>query len=91
MKKDSDKGENREIDPFYENGQSDAEKLMSRHLQTPGHQVTDEDLKNIRIGHAAPLPAKADTDITAAENRTEEDTDQIGPDKLITPLNVLGG
>jgi len=38
-----------DLDP-YQNGQSDAEKLMRRHLQTPGHVITEEDLQNLKTG-----------------------------------------
>jgi hypothetical protein len=34
----------------YQNGQSDVEKLMRLHLQTPGHVITDEELRNLKVG-----------------------------------------
>lgn len=41
-------GENEGL--HYQNGQSDVEKLMRHHLQTPGHVISDEELKNLKVG-----------------------------------------
>jgi hypothetical protein len=35
---------------YYKNGESEAEKLMREHLNTPGHVITDEELRNLRVG-----------------------------------------
>ena len=45
------------LDERYENGQSDVEKLMRRHLQTPDDVVTDEELKNLSVDAQETIPA----------------------------------
>ncbi len=72
-----------ELDP-YQNGQSDAEKLMRRHLQTPGDVITEEDLRNLKTGTAAedsesvkdtePLPPLDETKDAEEENSGEKQT-----------------
>ena len=76
------------LDPQYQNGQSDAEKLMSRHLQTPNDEITDEELKAIRItGENTSAPVASDE-----RNVDGDDEDEGGaePGQMMTPLDVLG-
>lgn len=50
MKDDRDLPEGENEGLHYQNGQSDVEKLMRHHLQTPGHVISDEELKNLKVG-----------------------------------------
>jgi hypothetical protein len=71
----------------YHNGQSDVEKLMSRHLQAGDEPVPDEELKAVKVGKedeaAQPTP-KQQIDDT-------DDGEDASSGRYITPLDVLGG
>jgi len=70
------------LDP-YQNGQSDAEKLMRRHLQTPGDVITDEELKNLRTSVNAPLENET-------ANFEQEDLEKDkNNDEQIVPWDVI--
>jgi len=79
MQQDTLPTNNDNIDP-YQNGQSDVEKLMRRHLQTPGDVITDEELKNLRVGTEG-MPATAPV-VDDTDNETSEE-------KAVTPWDVL--
>lgn len=34
----------------FQNGQSDAERLMREHLRTPDHKISEEELTNLKVG-----------------------------------------
>ncbi len=77
------------LDASFQNGQSDTEKLMREHLQTPGHIITDEDLKNIK---KTPESAASDNVILESDSLNNEETEDDVPehDKPATPWDVLG-
>ncbi|MDB5195799.1 MAG: hypothetical protein JWP88_169 [Flaviaesturariibacter sp.] len=54
----------------YQNGQSDVEKLMREHLQT-GREITDEELKNVKVGVSQDPQLRTD-------DTTDEDGDRDG-------------
>ena len=64
----------------YQNGQSEPEKLMRRHLQTPGDVISDEELKTMRIGTE---DMAAGTSAPVTEEEQQED------DKAVTPWDVI--
>lgn len=66
----------------YQNGQSDAEKLMREHLQNPDHQITDEDLKNIKL-------VDMDSTEEAAPPAEDEEDAAHTPGKPITPWDTI--
>ncbi len=74
---------NENIDP-YQNGQSDVEKLMRRHLQTPNDVITDEELKNLRVGTEG-MPATS----ALVTNNREEENSETDEEKPVTPWDVL--
>lgn len=65
----------------YQNGQSDAEKLMRKHLQEPGHVISDDELKSLKI---------AGTEETAepVDNEDKENDEEVRP---ATPWDVIDG
>jgi hypothetical protein len=72
--------ENNEPD-YYQNGQSDVEKLMRHHLQTPGHVISDEELKNLKMGvsdegeqPASEHPEAPEEDVKGFGEKQEGDT-----------------
>ena len=77
------------LDASFENGQSDAEKLMREHLQTPGHVISDEDLKNIKTTPESTAPGNVSLE---SDSLKSEETEEEIPehDKPATPWDVLG-
>jgi len=71
----------------HQDGMSDAEKLMSRHLHTEGDIITDEDIKNIKIKKDV-----TPNEVTGVEleERLKEEDEEPGPDNPKTPWDVLG-
>ena len=66
----------------YENGQSEPEKLMRRHLQNPGDVITEEELRTMRIGTE---DMAAGTTAVPLSSEEEEQEDE----KPVTPWDVL--
>ena len=66
----------------YDNGQSESEQLMRKHLQTPGHVISDEELKSMRIG-------TDDMSATPVIPPSEDDAELDADDKPVTPWDVL--
>lgn len=77
----NDPQQNDLTDP-YENGQSEPEKLMRRHLQNPGDVITEEELRTMRIG-TDDMPAGSTT--ASPSNADDEQQDE----KPVTPWDVL--
>jgi hypothetical protein len=74
------------LDKQYHNGQSEAEQLMHRHLHSNEDALSEETLRNIHVTPAATTPHPA------PDAPYDDDTDDdLGPDRIITPLDVLGG
>ena len=91
---------NREQEPQAENNkpaapfESDAKKLANQHLADPDHIITDEDMRNIRIGRTSPPDAPTQEAINEADDRiadrkgADEDKTLPGSQK-ITPWDVV--
>ena len=79
-----------QLHPSYQNGQSEAEKLMRRHLQEPGHVLTDEELQSIKVKNDDTIPAVNQTNTTETVEDSDDNTIPARPDVIITPLDVLG-
>lgn len=67
----------------YENGQSEPEKLMRRHLQTPGDVITEEELKTMRIGTEDMAAGSTAPPLSEEEEEMQQD------DKPVTPWDVI--
>ena len=67
----------------YENGQSEPEKLMRRHLQNPGDVITEEELKTMRIGTKDMAAGSSAAPLSKDEENAQED------DQAVTPWDVL--
>lgn len=80
------KNETSENQPLhYQNGQSDAEKLMRRHLQNPDDVITDEELKNLKIaGTPETVSPEEETEI----EKNKDEGEEIRP---ATPWDVIDG
>lgn len=71
----------------HQDGMSDAEKLMSRHLHTEGDIITDEDIKNIKIKKDVSPPEVTGVEL---EERLKKEDKEPGPDNPKSPWDVLG-
>ncbi len=67
----------------YENGQSEPEKLMRRHLQTPGDVITEEELRTMRIGTGDMAAGSTTPPLMNEAEGGQED------EKPVTPWDVL--
>jgi hypothetical protein len=85
-------GNNQEqhLDEQYHNGQSDAEQLMHRHLHADEDALSEETLQNIKVD-AHPTATHPAPGSRSSENNDPGEDDKTGPDRVITPLDVLGG
>jgi hypothetical protein len=86
-------GNNQEqhLDEQYHNGQSDAEQLMHRHLHADEDALSEETLRNIKVDTHATAPHPAPESRSSDKNDDLDEDDTTGPDRIITPLDVLGG
>jgi len=51
--------------------ESDTQKIVRRHLEDPNHVITDEDLKNIRVGMTPPVMDKNSNLDSEPDSRNE--------------------
>jgi hypothetical protein len=68
--------------------ESDTKKLVREHLADPNHVITEEDIKNVRIGMTSELDETTHEGIDALQKRVdahrEENTGQT-----VTPWDVV--
>lgn len=81
--------DNTRLDTNYQNGQSDAEQAMHRRLQS-GEALTDEELKNIKLTPGATSTPPISQDAIEAVSKSNE-PGSPDTDRVVTPLDVLGG
>ena len=75
--------------------QSDTEKLARRHLEDPNHVITDEELKNVRVGMTPPPDqpteeAIRDSKDKIADHKSDNEDDTIPGGQKMTPWDVIG-
>lgn len=82
-------------DPPKQAFESDAEKISHRHLSDPNHVITEEEMKQIKVGMTPPPDAPTEEAIRDGENRIadhkadKEDDITPGGQKM-TPWDLLG-
>jgi hypothetical protein len=76
---------------------SDTQKIIHRHLSNEDDLITEEDIRNVRVGMVPPVeeqttPASADREFDELEKELDEEKpDQpVKNDKPITPWDVKG-
>jgi len=69
---------------------SDTAKLVERHLKDPNHQISEEEIRNVRVGMTPPVqdefPPK---DEKAADRKKEEEDETLPGNQVITPWDAL--
>lgn len=74
--------------------ESDAQKLTNQHLADPNHVITDEDLKNVRVGMTPPPdePTKQairDAEDRIADRKADNDDEMVPGSQKSTPWDVI--
>ena len=94
--------ENKRISPENKTNENkpaetDSAEIVRRHLEDQNHQITDEDIRNVRVGAKddEPVTIGAEAEARFAEDDSEEDAedeDLDAPDpkdKPVTPWDVV--
>ena len=73
--------------------ESDAKKLADRHMADPNHVITEEDLRNIRVGMAPPpdeptQQAIADGSDRIADREANSEDDTLPGAQKMTPWDL---
>ena len=79
-----------------ENFESDTQKIIHRHLENEDDVITDEDIRNVRIGMTPPLDEPTEEAVKEREedekiaNKKTIDEDETMPgEQKITPWDVV--
>lgn len=94
--------ENKRISPENKTNENkpaetDSAEIVRRHLEDENHQITDEDIRNVRVGAKddEPVTIGAEAEARFAEDDSKEDAedeDLDAPDpkdKPVTPWDVI--
>lgn len=94
--------ENKRISPENKTNENkpaetDSAEIVRRHLEDQNHQITDEDIRNVRVGAKddEPVTIGAEAEARFAEDDSKEDAedeDLDAPDpkdKPVTPWDVI--
>jgi hypothetical protein len=70
---------------------SDTAKVVERHLKDPNHQITEDEIRNVRVGMTPPtqdeiLPSDQRV---ADRKRSDEDDKTLPGSQAITPWDTL--
>ncbi|HEV7332468.1 MAG TPA: hypothetical protein VGN63_15630 [Flavisolibacter sp.] len=81
---------NKPAEPF----ESDAKKLANQHMADPHHIITEEDMRNIRVGVTPPPDGPTQEAINEADDRIAdrkkpEDNKTLPGSQKITPWDVV--
>jgi hypothetical protein len=84
--------ENNNADENNERFESDTQKVVRRHLENEDDVITDEDIRNVRVGMTPPLdePTKAavrESEERAADRKASNET--APGEQKITPWDVV--
>ncbi|NTS39900.1 hypothetical protein HRG84_03205 [Flavisolibacter sp. BT320] len=77
-----------------ENFASDAKKLADQHMADPNHVITEEDMRNIRVG-VTPLPdaptqeAISEAEERVADRKSIDEEDALPGSQKISPWDVV--
>ncbi len=66
--------------------ESDTQRIIHRHLQNKDDVITDDDIKNVRVGVDPSIP----DEVTLLRFEEDEDLDESGKGP-ITPWNTIDG
>ena len=71
--------------------ESDTQKVVREHLSDPNHEISEEDIRNVRIGMTPPPPEDElkDRDEKVADRKTPGEDDILPGDQQATPWDTL--
>jgi hypothetical protein len=74
--------------------ESDTQKLVRRHLEDEGHVITEEEIRNVRVGMSPPPDEPTEEAIREREERTADrkvpDENETAPgEQQATPWDVI--
>ena len=74
--------------------ESDTQKVVRRHLENEDDIITDEDIRNVRVGMTPPLDtpteeAIKDREEKAADRKTPSEDETLPGEQKITPWDVV--
>ena len=82
-----------ESSPGGDRFKSDTQKVVQRHLEDKDHVISDEDIRNVRIGMTPPVSDRHGIDETIKEIESAKDEtenkEQKPSDDPITPWDTL--
>lgn len=73
--------------------ETDTQKLVRKHMEDPNHQITDEDLANVRVGmspgpDAPTQQAIRESGDRVADSKKDSEDDTLPGAQKITPWDV---
>ncbi|HJW18197.1 MAG TPA: hypothetical protein VJ499_13795 [Flavisolibacter sp.] len=73
--------------------ESDTQKIVKRHLENKDDVITEEDIRNIRVGMTPPLDEATEEALEEREEKTADrkaiDEDEIKGGQKLTPWDVV--
>jgi len=71
--------------------ESDTQKIIHRHLEDEDHQITDEEIANVRIGMTPPIDEEdvPDTEEKVADTKNDSEADDVPGSQKVTPWDTL--
>ena len=71
--------------------QSDSAKIVERHLKDPNHQITEDEIRNVRVGMTPPPPddLPSGDEKVADRKKADEENKTLPGSQVITPWDTL--
>ena len=68
---------------------SDTAKVVDRHLKDPNHQITEEEIRNVRVGMTPPMNDDLPAQDEKVADRKKTDDETLPGSQAITPWDTL--
>ena len=93
-KRSNPKTQNKEKGVNGERFESDTQKIVHRHLEDENHTITEEEIRNVRIGMTPPLDqpteqAVAESEERIADRKTDDESETVPGAQKATPWDVI--
>ncbi len=71
--------------------ESDTQKVVRQHMEDEDHEISEEDMKNVRIGVTIPMDETTREGVEELQEKIDENNQQhkTGGDKPVTPWDVV--
>lgn len=86
--------ENNNAEQNEERFESDTQKLVRRHLENEDHVITEEEIRNVRVGMSPPPDAPTEEAIRereekVADRKTPDENETAPGEQQATPWDVI--